>query len=164
MMKKILFAVLLGLIYLSCQAQRGSNPRLIVRGDDMGSSQASNTACIQSYKNGIVTSIEVMVVAPWFPDAVRLLKENPGVDVGLHLTITSEWDNIKCRPLTPCPGLTDKNGYFLPMMWPNPNYPGLAITQNKWTLIEIEHEFRVQIELALKNIPQLSICQEITCS
>ncbi len=156
MMKKLLFAVLLGLIYLSCQAQRGSNPRLIVRGDDMGSSQASNTACIQSYKNGIVTSIEVMVVAPWFPDAVRLLKENPGVDVGLHLTITSEWDNIKWRPLTPCPGLTDKNGYFLPMMWPNPNYPGLAITQNKWNLSEIEDEFRAQIELALKNIPLLS--------
>ncbi|NWJ53017.1 MAG: ChbG/HpnK family deacetylase [Bacteroidetes bacterium] len=155
-MKKIFQVILLCMFFLSSQAQQKANPRLIIRGDDMGSSQSSNLACLESYKNGIETSIEVMVVAPWFPEAARLLKENPGVDVGLHLTITSEWDNIKWRPLTHCPSLTDKNGYFLPMMWPNPNYPGLAIIENKWKLAEIEQEFRAQIEMALKNIPHLS--------
>ena len=130
--------------------------RLIVRADDMGSSHASNVACIESYKNGIVTSIEIMAVGPWFPEAVRYLQENEGVDVGLHLAITSEWDNIKWRPLTQCPSLTDKNGYFLPMMSPNKNYPGLAITENKWKIDEIEKEFRAQIEMALQNIPRLS--------
>ncbi len=132
------------------------HPRLIVRADDMGSFQSSNLACMEGYKNGIQTSIEVMAVAPWFPEAAKLLKENPGIDVGLHLTITSEWDNIKWRPLTHCPSLTDSNGYFLPMMFPNPNYPGLSIKESKWTLAEIEQEFRAQIELALKNIPHIS--------
>lgn len=42
------------------------------------------------------------------------------------------------------------------MMNANPNYPGLAIMENKWNLAEIEQEFRAQIELALKNIPQIS--------
>ncbi len=133
------------------------NPiRLIVRGDDMGSSHSANSALIKSYKEGIEKTVEVMVVTAWFPEAVKLLKQNPGLDVGLHLTITSEWENIKWRPLTNCPSLTDANGYFFPMISPNPNYPGQAIKENNWKLKEIENEFRAQIELAKKNIPWLS--------
>ncbi len=153
--KKAICTLLVCAACVSLPAQT-LHPRLIVRADDMGSFQSSNLACMEGYKNGIQTSIEVMAVAPWFPEAAKLLKENPGIDVGLHLTITSEWDNIKWRPLTHCPSLTDSNGYFLPMMFPNPNYPGLSIKESKWTLAEIEQEFRAQIELALKNIPHIS--------
>ena len=135
---------------------QNNGANLIIRADDMGSFRSANIACMEGYKNGIETSIEVMAVAPWFPEAARLLEENPGIDVGLHLAITSEWDNIKWRPLTNCPSLVDSNGYFFPMMGKNPNYPGLAITENKWNIDEIEQEFRAQIELALKNIPQIS--------
>ena len=53
------------------------NPRLIVRADDMGSFRAANIACLDGYKNGIETSIEVMVVTAWFPEAARLLREIP---------------------------------------------------------------------------------------
>ena len=42
------------------------------------------------------------------------------------------------------------------MMSPNPAYPGLAILENTWSLAEIEQEARAQIEMALKNIPQIS--------
>jgi predicted glycoside hydrolase/deacetylase ChbG (UPF0249 family) len=49
-----------------------------------------NEALIKCYKEGIETSISI-VPSPWFPEAVKLLKENPGVDVGIHLAITSEW-------------------------------------------------------------------------
>lgn len=131
-------------------------PRLIVRADDMGSSRAANIASMKTALDGITTSIEVMAVCPWFPEAIKLLNEHPTIDIGLHLTITSEWDNIKWRPLTHCPSLTDANGYFLPMMGPNKAYPGLSIMESKWNLKEIEQEFRAQIELALKNIPQIS--------
>ncbi|MDR1601334.1 MAG: ChbG/HpnK family deacetylase [Tannerella sp.] len=131
-------------------------PRLIIRADDMGAFHSANVACVESYRNGIETTVEVMAVTPWFPEAVRMLRENPGLDVGLHLTVTSEWDNIKWRPLTSCPSLTDKNGYFFPMMTANATYPGQSVVENKWNLAEIEQEFRAQIELALKNIPQIS--------
>ena len=140
---------------LSLWAQ-SSSPRLIVRADDMGSFHSANVACIEGYTKGIETCIEVMAVTPWFPEAVKMLQQHPGVDVGLHLTITSEWDHIKWRPLTHCPSLTDANGYFLPMMSPNPAYPGLSIQESQWKLEEIEQEARAQIELALKNIPQIS--------
>lgn len=132
------------------------SPRLIIRADDMGAFHAVNVACVESYQKGIETTVEVMVVTPWFPEAVKMLKENPGLDAGLHLAITSEWDNFKWRPLTVCPSLTDKNGFFYPMMSSNSAYPGQAITENKWDINEIEREFRAQIELGLKNIPQIS--------
>ena len=133
------------------------NPaRLIVRGDDMGFSNSGNLAAVKTYKDGIVRSVEVLVPSPWFPEAVQLLKENPGVDVGIHLTLTSEWDNVKWRPLSDCPGLKDADGYFYPMIWPNKNYPNRALLQHKWTLEDVEKEFRAQIELAIKKIPRIS--------
>ena len=153
-MKIIILTITTCLILISTQAQ--DPPKLIIRADDMGSSHSANLACIESYKNGIARTIEVMAVAPWFPEAVRLLNENQGVEVGLHLTITSEWDNIKWRPLTHCPSLTDQDGYFLPRMSPHTDLPGQSIMENDWKIEEIEREFRAQIELALKNIPQLN--------
>ncbi len=96
--------------------------RLIVRGDDMGSSQASNEAAVRCFRDGVMRDVELMAVGPWFPEAARLLRENPGLDVGLHLTLTSEWDNVKWRPLTTAPSLVGKDGYFHPMIWPHPHY------------------------------------------
>lgn len=127
-LKKPLLFLFFNLVYLFSYAQQA--PKLIVRGDDMGSSRSANLASIETFVNGIETSIELMVVTPWFPEAAKMLRENTGIDVGLHLVITSEWDGIKWRPLTDCPSLTDDSGYFLPMMGPNKNYPGLAITEN----------------------------------
>ena len=127
-------------------------PSLIVRADDMGSFRSANIACMEAFEKGIETSIEVMVVTPWFPEAARLLRENPGIDVGLHLTITSEWDNIKWRPLTSCPSLVDSNGYFFPMMTANPNYPGLAIKENKWNIDEVERELVAIRNLGFRNV------------
>jgi CubicO group peptidase (beta-lactamase class C family)/predicted glycoside hydrolase/deacetylase ChbG (UPF0249 family) len=131
-------------------------PRLIVRGDDMGFSHSANLALIKSYREGIETSIEVIVPSPWFPEAVKLLEQNPRVDVGLHFAITSEWDNVKWRPLTDCPSLRNEDGYFYPMLFPNRNYPKQAVMDNAWKIEDIEKELRAQIELALKYIPRLS--------
>jgi CubicO group peptidase (beta-lactamase class C family)/predicted glycoside hydrolase/deacetylase ChbG (UPF0249 family) len=153
-MKNLLLVAFLYLTIAGCAQQ--SPPRLIIRADDMGSSHSANLACIETARKGIVTSIEVMAVTPWFPEAVTLLAENPDIEVGLHLTLTSEWDLVKWGPLTACPNLRDKNGYFFPRLWPNPDYPGQSVSEQAWTLKEIENEFRAQIELALRNIPQLN--------
>ena len=131
-------------------------PTLVIRIDDLGALHSVNEACIQTYRSGIARSVEVMPVAAWYPEAIKMLRENPGLDVGLHLVITSEWENVKWRPLTHCPSLTDENGYFYPMMFPNPAYPGQSIMEQKWDIKEIEQEFRAQIETTLKSIPQLS--------
>ena len=156
-MQKTTVAFLVGMILLgssALQAQKGA--RLIVRGDDMGFSHSGNEALIKAFKDGIETTIEVIVPSPWFPEAVKLLKEYPTVDVGIHIALTSEWDNLKYRPVSYCPSLTDENGYFFPMIYPNKDYPGDALTENKWKLEEVEKELRAQIELGLKKIPRVS--------
>lgn len=153
-MKKLLWPFLLLVCMINASAQLPP-VRLIVRGDDMGYSHSGNEALIKCYKNGIERSIEVIAPSPWFPEAVTMLNNNSGVDVGLHLALTSEWDNVKWRPLSDCPSLKDKDGYFFPMVRANKNYPGNAIMENNWDLKDIEKEFRAQIELALK-IPRIS--------
>lgn len=153
-MIKILFVLVLHFIIIfSCEAQA---PRLIVRGDDMGYAHSGNEALIKCSIDGIQTSIEIIVPSPWFPEAVKLLKRHPGIDVGIHLALTSEWDHIKWRPLTDCRSITDSNGYFYPMVFPNKNYPGQSISENHWRIEEIEKELRAQIETALKHIPWIS--------
>lgn len=154
-MKKILFASMLLLVLITAKSQ-DKTIRLIIRGDDMGYAHAGNQALISCYKNGIERSIEVIVPSPWFPEAVKLLEENPTVDVGVHLAITSEWSNIKWRPLADCASIKDKDGYFFPMVYPNTNYPGQSIKENAWNIEDIEKEFRAQIEMALKKIPRIS--------
>ena len=131
--------------------------KLLVRADDIGSSHNANLACIESFKNGIAQSVEVMVPCSWFEEAAKLLRENPGYDVGVHLVMTSEWENYKWRPLTAGKSFTDQDGYFRPMVWPNDNYPeDKAFAHSNWKLKEVEKELRAQIELALKKIPQVS--------
>ncbi len=134
-----------------------ANPaQLIIRGDDMGFSHSANEALIKCYKEGIETSIEIIAPSPWFPEAVKLLAQNPKIDVGLHFAITSEWDNVKWRPLTDAPSLRNKDGYFYPMLFHNNNYPNEAVTDNAWKLADVEKELKAQIEMALKYIPRLS--------
>ena len=153
-MKRILLILLPNLLLINAIAQKPA--RLIIRGDDMGYSHSGNEAIIKCYKEGIEKSIEVIVASPWFPEAVKLLKEIPDADIGIHLAITSEWDNIKWRPISDCKSLKDADGYFFPFIYPNKNYPGQSVKENKWTIADIEKEFRAQIELALKKIPQIS--------
>jgi chitin disaccharide deacetylase len=154
-MKKVFYNLLFLLVYIAAHAQQKTT-RLIVRGDDMGFSHSGNEALIKTYKDGIETSIEVIVASPWFPEAVKLLQQNPKIDVGVHLALTSEWENVKWRPLSDCASLKDSNGYFYPMVFPNKNYPGKSIKENPWKIEDVEKEFRAQIEMAIKKIPRIS--------
>ena len=153
---KYVFKTVLALLFYSISFGQQAPARLIVRGDDMGFSHSGNMAMIESFKNGIETTIEVIVPSPWFPEAVTLLKDYPNADVGVHIALTSEWENVKYRPLTPAKSLVDADGYFFPMIWKNENYPNNALIESNWKIGDIEAEMRAQIEMALKKIPQVS--------
>ena len=127
--------------------------RLLVRADDMGVAQAVNEACIESYRRGIARSVEVIVPGPWFLDAVRLLKQNPDLDVGVHLCLTSEWERVKWRPITRAPSLVDRDGYFFPMTSQRPDVPpDTGFLTSKPKLDEVEAELRAQIDTALRHL------------
>lgn len=156
-MRKFILFIFFVMTAFSISAQYDNTISLLVRADDIGSFHAANVGCIESYQNGIARSVELMPVCAWFPEAVELLNENPGYDVGIHLTLTSEWSSVKWRPLTHCPSLVDEDGYFFPMVWKNPNFPaGSSISESDWKLEEMEQELRAQIELSLKHLPHIS--------
>jgi len=142
------------------QAQDGlaeGQIKLIVRADDIGSSHAANVACIQSYREGIARSVEVMAPCPWFGEAAKMLRDNPGYDVGVHLTLTSEWANYKWGPLTQAPSLVDANGHFFSTTSQRQSFPpNTGFLQCGWKIDEVEKELRAQIELAKKEIPQVT--------
>lgn len=153
---------LLGLLVLlaggTAYAQTHAAPvRLIIQGDDMGAAHGINTATIRAYKEGILRSTNVIVPGPWFLEAVQLLKENPGLDVGVHLCLTSEWQRVKWRPLTPAPSLVDADGYFYPMVFPRKDFPpNTSLKEATPKTEEVEQELRRQIEVARKYLPRIS--------
>jgi chitin disaccharide deacetylase len=152
--------LLAGMITLTFEAAEPASTgqiRLLVRADDMGVTQAANEACIQCYRDGIVRSTEVIVPGAWFLDAVRLLNENPGLDVGVHLCLTSEWDRCKWRPLTHGASIADTNGFFYPMNSQRKDFPpGTGFLEASPKLEEVETELRAQIELLKRHVPRVS--------
>lgn len=97
------------------EATRMPEIQLITRGDDAGCNYTANVAILDAYRNGILRNTSVMVPAPAFAEAARLLKTEPGLCVGLHATLTAEWDNLRWGPVIPpqdVPSLVDRNGLF----------------------------------------------------
>lgn len=150
---KIFLILIAQTFFFEAYAQK-EDIRIIFRADDIGSSHTANLACIDVYKHGVARSVEIMVPCSWFLEAVKMLKEVPEYDVGIHLTMTSEWENIKWGPITDAPSLTDEDGYFYPTYWPNDRFPAeRTFTGNNWKIDEVEQELRAQIEMALKHLP-----------
>jgi predicted glycoside hydrolase/deacetylase ChbG (UPF0249 family) len=146
---------------LTAAAPPASRPagriRLIVQGDDMGIAHAVNVATVRAYQEGALRTTNVIVPAPWFLDAVEMLQANPGLDVGVHLCLTSEWSRLKWRPLTHAPGLVDSDGYFFPLVWPDKTRPaGASLKDNAPSDTEVETELRAQIEMARRHLPRVS--------
>jgi len=156
-MKTLVLITFFSLMTTFSNCQTDKNIRLLVRADDIGSFHAANIGCIKSYREGIARSVEIMVPCPWYPEAVKMLNENPGYDVGVHLVMTSEWENMKWRPLTGISSITDEDGYFYPMVWPNEDFPpSEAFRESGWHFKDVENELRAQIELAKKDIKSLT--------
>ena len=156
-MRRLLISLILPLFIQSTLPTQEARPvdeiRLLVRADDMGAAQAVNEACIKSYKEGIARSVEVIVPGPWFLDAVRLIKETPGLDVGVHLALTSERERVKWRPLTHAPTLVDSDGYFRPTTRQRTDFPpNTGFLDALPSIEEVERELRAQIEMAKRHL------------
>jgi predicted glycoside hydrolase/deacetylase ChbG (UPF0249 family) len=88
---------------------------LIIHADDIGMCHASVVAFEELSQIGIVSSSSVMVPCPWFPRVAAFCRQNPHVDMGVHLTLTSEWRAYRWAPISNggrTSELVDAAGYF----------------------------------------------------
>jgi chitin disaccharide deacetylase len=118
---------------------------LIINADDFGMCHAINEATLRTLKEGIVTSTSLMAPCPWAPHAMQLLKENPDISFGIHLTVVCDSNIYRWGPLTSkekAPSLVDEAGYFYSVT----RIPELL---GQARLDELEVEFRAQIEAVL---------------
>ncbi len=117
---------------------------LILHADDLGMCHAVNVASVKGLTEGVVTCGSVMVPCPWFPEIAAWARENPEADLGLHLTLNSEWRYYRWRPVASpekVKGLLDEEGF----MWRD-----VASVRQHATAKEVETELRAQIERALQ--------------
>jgi hypothetical protein len=85
--------------------------RLVVQGDDFGMCHAVNEGVSRAFRDGIVTQASLMTACPWFHEAADLARTF-AIPVGLHQTLTCEWDFLRWGPLTAAPSLRSPDGTF----------------------------------------------------
>ncbi len=110
---------------------------LIVHCDDLGSTRAANVATYEAIRTGSATTGSIMVPAPWARDAAAGYR---GEDMGVHLTLLSEWETYRWGPISHAPSLYDGDGGFP------------RTTEDLWEhadLDEVRRECRAQIERAI---------------
>jgi predicted glycoside hydrolase/deacetylase ChbG (UPF0249 family) len=115
---------------------------LIVHADDLGMAHSVNVATIKGFESGLVNSGSIMVPCPWFSEIATFARANPQADLGLHLTLTSEWTSFRWGPVTSkdrVSSLLDKHGYFHLLE---------TDAAAKADLKEVEIEIRAQVERA----------------
>ncbi len=120
---------------------------LLVNADDFGLCHGSNEATLRAWRDGIVTSTSLMVPCPWAPHAMEILRQNPDLPFGVHLTFIREFDPYRWGPVAPVtevPSLVDQRGHFLY----EAEQSDQLLTQAD--IDEVEIEFRAQIDAVLE--------------
>jgi predicted glycoside hydrolase/deacetylase ChbG (UPF0249 family) len=115
---------------------------VILHVDDAGMSHDSNVGAFRAIREGVASSMSVMMPCPWVPETVRLLRQFPDIDACIHLTLTSEWDVYRWGPLmgrAAVPGLVDDEG----AMWSSVTEVVAHASAD-----EVEAEIRAQIARA----------------
>jgi predicted glycoside hydrolase/deacetylase ChbG (UPF0249 family) len=88
---------------------------VIIHADDIGMCHATLPAYADLTTTGLVSSAAVMVPCAWFPSVAAYCREHPEADMGVHITLTCEWDACRWGPIStgdPAAGLMDDEGYF----------------------------------------------------
>ncbi|UUZ84851.1 polysaccharide deacetylase family protein [Paenibacillus sp. P26] len=130
---------------LSHKLGYGTDERLlIINADDFGMCHATNAGVRQLLTEELISSATVMMPCAWSKEATAWAAAHPKYNVGVHLTLTSEWQQYKWGPVTREGGISsliDGEGYF-----PRSD---LEVEQHA-DPAEVRKELTAQIELALR--------------
>ena len=124
-----------------------ANDRVFVfHADDIGLNYASVAAYENLLTDSPLSSAATMVPCAWFPYAATVCNNylsHPNHDMGVHLTLTSEWNHCRWRPLStidPASGLLDTDRYFPQQVEPVQRDAAIGV---------VEQELRAQVERAI---------------
>ena len=88
---------------------------LIIHADDIGMCEASVSAYAALHESGLKFAGSTMTPCSWFPHAAAYCRANPTADMGVHITLTCEWNTYRWGPLSTRDadsGLQDDEGYL----------------------------------------------------
>ncbi len=112
--------------------------KVIINADEFGFSKGVNLGIAEAFENGIVTSTTIMANMPAFDHAVKIYKQNPAMNVGIHLTLTAGYPVLDNHTT-----VVDQNGKFK-------NQGAFFSSVSRLDLEEILLEFDAQIKKALQ--------------
>jgi predicted glycoside hydrolase/deacetylase ChbG (UPF0249 family) len=115
---------------------------LIIHADDLAVAHSEDAASFDALDKHAASSASIMIPCPWLTEVADYAKAHPDADLGLHLTLTSEWKTYRWGPITAknqVPSLLDPSGY----LWVDTPQ---AVAKEKAD--EVERELRGQIERA----------------
>jgi predicted glycoside hydrolase/deacetylase ChbG (UPF0249 family) len=121
---------------------------LILHADDLAVSHSVDQATFAALDRKAVSAASIMIPCPWLTEVAAYAKAHPGADLGLHLTLNSEWKTYRWGPVTPraqVPSLLDPDGYLEPHF---PGEPGTYEVIKHAKPDEVEREIRAQVERA----------------
>jgi len=125
--------------------ERAAKPqtRVLIHADDVGMCHGANRAFVELTAAGFLDAGSIMAPSPWFSEVAAMAADDPSVDLGVHLTLTSEMGYYRWRPLTqssPASGLVDGDGYL---------WRSVAELRQHCEPEAAETEMRAQIDRAL---------------
>lgn len=153
-MQPLLWSLLVSLLLVSTLhaqtrtlAERLGHPAssklLIIHADDLAVAHSVDAASFDALDKDAVSSASVMVPTPWITEVAAYARVHPDADLGLHLTLTSEWETYRWGSVESAdkvPSLLDSDGTF-------PRDVKSVAARAK--PVEVEREIRAQIERAL---------------
>jgi chitin disaccharide deacetylase len=129
-------------------ATAGARRAVIVTADDFGLSREVNAGIIRAHHKGILTATSLMVAAAARDEAAALARENPNLDVGLHLVVCRGQSVLAPDRLA---GIVDAARDFAD----SPVAAGMRYFFNRAIRSRLRDEIRAQIDLHLKLIGRL---------
>lgn len=116
---------------------------LILHADDIGVAHSVNAASFDALDRGAVSSGSIMMPTPWVTEVASYFKEHPNADLGLHLTLTSEWETYRWGSVA----ASDQVQSLLNPDGTMPSDVPSVVARAKPQ--EVERELRAQVERAL---------------